>query len=182
MSVRHDYYQTDDKVVITVTLKKAEEKNYKCTIDENSVLLTADNYELRLELAHPVDPAKSTHKASAYKVEIFLFKATFGRWDALERKLEDKPAEPVAAVVKKKKPEDWEKLTKEIADDKAEGEQAVNELFKKIYEGASEEQRKAMNKSFSESGGTVLSTNWDEVKKDKVDVKPPDGCEFKQWD
>lgn len=38
-----------------------------------------------------------------------------------------------------------------------------------------------MNKSFQESGGTVLSTNWEDVKKDKVDIKPPDGCEFKEW-
>jgi hypothetical protein len=45
-----------------------------------------------------------------------------------------------------------------------------------------EKTRKAMNKSFQESGGTVLSTNWDEIQKDKVEVKPPDGMEFKKWD
>lgn len=39
-----------------------------------------------------------------------------------------------------------------------------------------------MNKSFQESGGTVLSTNWDEVKKEEVTVKPPDGCDFRKWD
>lgn len=32
-----------------------------------------------------------------------------------------------------------------------------------------------------ESGGTVLSTNWDEISKKKVDVRPPDGMEFKKW-
>ena len=33
-----------------------------------------------------------------------------------------------------------------------------------------------------ESGGTVLSTNWGEVGKDKVEVKPPDGMEYKKWE
>jgi hypothetical protein len=32
-----------------------------------------------------------------------------------------------------------------------------------------------MMKSYQESGGTTLSTNWDEVKKGKVEVKPPAG-------
>lgn len=36
-------------------------------------------------------------------------------------------------------------------------------------------------KSFQESGGTTLSTNWDEVKKGKVEVKPPAGSEWKTW-
>lgn len=33
-----------------------------------------------------------------------------------------------------------------------------------------------------ESGGTVLSTNWSEVATKKVEVKPPDGMEYKKWD
>lgn len=34
----------------------------------------------------------------------------------------------------------------------------------------------------SESGGTVLSTNWKEIGEKPVEVKPPDGMEFKKWD
>ena len=34
----------------------------------------------------------------------------------------------------------------------------------------------------SESGGTVLSTNWSEVGNKKVDVKTPDGMEHKKYE
>lgn len=34
----------------------------------------------------------------------------------------------------------------------------------------------------SESGGTVLSTNWKEVGEKKIDIQAPDGLEFKKWD
>ena len=38
-----------------------------------------------------------------------------------------------------------------------------------------------MNKSFQESGGTVLSTNWAEIGKQRTEVKPPTGAEFKKY-
>ena len=34
----------------------------------------------------------------------------------------------------------------------------------------------------SESGGTVLSTNWNEIGDKKTEVKPPDGMEYKKWE
>jgi hypothetical protein len=122
MSVRHDWYQTDEKVTVTVLLKGAVEKNYKCEILESSVALTAENYELRLELLNPILPEKSSHKATPHKVEIVLFKRDFGRWATLERKIEE-PPKPVA--VKKKKPEDWDKLAKEV--EKGEDKEEVSQ-------------------------------------------------------
>lgn len=81
---------------------------------------------------------------------------------------------------------DWDKVATQIAneekDEKLEGEAALNQLFQQIYGDGSDEVRKAMNKSFVESGGTVLSTNWDEVRRGHVDCKPPDGMEWKNWE
>ena len=38
-----------------------------------------------------------------------------------------------------------------------------------------------MNKSFVESGGTVLSTNWSDVGAKTVEGTPPKGLEMKKW-
>ncbi len=81
---------------------------------------------------------------------------------------------------------DWDKLAKNIEteekSEKKEGDAALNELFQKIYADASDETKRAMNKSFQESGGTVLSTNWKDIGSKKVECKPPDGMEYKEYE
>lgn len=58
----------------------------------------------------------------------------------------------------------------------------MNSFFKKLYKDANEDTRRAMIKSYQESGGTALSTNWSEVGKAPVPVSPPDGMEAKKWE
>lgn len=67
-------------------------------------------------------------------------------------------------------------------EEKLEGDAALNKVFAGIYKNATDEQRMAMMKSFQESGGTVLSTNWDEVGKAPVQGSPPQGMEMRRWD
>ncbi|XP_055627538.1 protein SGT1 homolog [Toxorhynchites rutilus septentrionalis] len=180
--VKYDWYQTETVVTITVLLKNAKDKNYAVSIEEKTVQLKADGIEpITINLWDVVNVEQSSHKETPSKVEIKLLKVIGHRWEALERKVEVE--NPISAS--KKIGHDWDKISKEIekqdADDKPQGEEAVQDLFRKIYADANEDTKKAMMKSFYESGGTVLSTNWADVGAKKVDVKPPDGCEFKKW-
>jgi suppressor of G2 allele of SKP1 len=98
---------------------------------------------------------------------------------------------PTAVPPKPRQHKNWEGISdtilnsdKEISteeDPNVGGDSTLNSFFQKIYADADEDTRRAMMKSFSESGGTTLSTNWDEVGKKEVEVKPPVGSEYKRW-
>ncbi|EMC94114.1 hypothetical protein BAUCODRAFT_36587 [Baudoinia panamericana UAMH 10762] len=92
-------------------------------------------------------------------------------------------------------PKDWDKVTKEAAaelrdpakakdgedEDDYEGGDEANAFFKKLFKNASPDVQRAMMKSYQESNGTALSTNWDEVSKGPVETHPPDGMQARKW-
>lgn len=57
----------------------------------------------------------------------------------------------------------------------------VNGFFKKLFAGADPDTQRAMMKSYQESNGTALSTNWAEVGKGRVETSPPEGMVAKKW-
>ncbi|RUS70699.1 hypothetical protein EGW08_021542 [Elysia chlorotica] len=201
-SLKYDWYQTHTHVIITVLRKNVNKECLKVSAEDRSLQVVIDDpsvspNSLDLILAHKIDPQQAVTKVMSTKVEIKLKKSEGVQWKKLEGEPQEE-AEILPAAAAPPAPEapsypssshhtrNWDKLAAEVTEEekneKLEGDAALNQFFQKIYADASDDTKRAMMKSFSESGGTVLSTNWNEVGKEKVEVKPPDGMEFKKWE
>ncbi|MCJ1313008.1 hypothetical protein MMC25_006684 [Agyrium rufum] len=66
-------------------------------------------------------------------------------------------------------------------DEDEDGGDPVNGFFRKLFKNADPDTKRAMMKSYQESNGTALSTNWSDVGSKKVEVTPPDGMISKKW-
>lgn len=88
-------------------------------------------------------------------------------WDAL------------ASSALKAESKDGDKTT--TGDDDDDESDPMNSFFKKLYKNADPDTKRAMMKSYQESNGTSLSTNWSDVKKGPVETHPPEGLVAKKW-
>ncbi|OQE19492.1 hypothetical protein PENSTE_c015G01893 [Penicillium steckii] len=102
------------------------------------------------------------------------------------------PAGPAYPTSSRHGAKDWDKVASSLTSSKSKGKKkkeegagddsdaesvdsdfggdAVDGFFKKLYAGADPDTRRAMMKSYVESEGTSLSTNWSEVGNKKMDV------------
>lgn len=91
-------------------------------------------------------------------------------------------AAPVYPTSSKSGAKNWDKLALEEIDDKDEMEgDDTSFFFRKLFKDASADQQRAMMKSYQESGGTVLSTDWSNVGDRTVVPEPPQGMEAKKY-
>ncbi|XP_028123691.1 protein SGT1 homolog B-like [Camellia sinensis] len=200
---RHSYYQKPEEVVVTIFAKGVPAKNASINFGEQILSVAIDvpgenKYHFQPRLFGKIVPDKCRFEVLSTKIEICLVKAEAINWTSLEYSKEvavvpqrinvssgpglQRPSYPSS----KPRTTDWDKLEAQVKEEekeeKLDGDAALNKLFGDIYKNADEDMRRAMLKSFVESNGTVLSTNWKEVGSKKVEGSPPDGMELKKWE
>lgn len=111
-AVRHDWYQTDEKVVVTVLVKNAQ--HYDVQIESDRVHITADAYTLDLKLFASIDKERSTYRVVPVKIEVTLFKVVGERWPSLEAPVANEAAAVVPDKVLKIYKHDWDSVEKQI--------------------------------------------------------------------
>lgn len=172
---------------------------------------SGDERPFQLDLWGEIDTAASKYTVTPNKVELTLVKKPAGKWAQLKSDGKPKEptatsatpvvsadAKPTAAPAttetkaaaagpaypssSRTGPKNWDKL--DVGDDGKEEDDGgdVNFFFKKLFKNASPEQQRAMMKSFTESNGTSLSTDWNDVKDRTVETVPPEGVQAKKWD
>lgn len=84
-SVRHDWYQTDQKIVIDVLVKNASNRNCSVDIQSDHILVRGDDLILELDLNHEIDTSKSSFRILTVKIEITLHKLVGEQWTSLTK-------------------------------------------------------------------------------------------------
>lgn len=234
--IRHEWYQTSDKIVVSLFAKGIPKETAMIDIHEDSVsisfpLPTGADFHFSLDpLYASIDVTSSTSRIMSTKAELTLTKTVPGlKWPSVEgteissdegivsTEHADKSAAVKHAVPKiqannsgpsyptssKSGPKNWDKVVETLRKkpkkaqndgkdggdsdsqqddgiDSDEGD-AVNGFFSQLYKGAGPDQKRAMMKSYQESNGTALSTDWNEVKRGTVETTPPEGMVAKKW-
>jgi suppressor of G2 allele of SKP1 len=204
-SCRYEWFQTPANVTFSFYVKGRTQEQVKVDTEKRNIEVTIQLDEGKeFQLSHDplfaeIDPAKTEVHVKQPKVEVVLHKVIQGlHWSAIELSGPaaaqiTTAAPPVAALPQTQKQlaypnskgRDWSTFNAEEEEgdkSKLSGDEGLNKLFRDIYSNATDENRKAMVKSFTESGGTVLSTNWTDVGARRVDGEAPKGMEMKKYE
>ncbi|KAJ2750345.1 Cochaperone protein, partial [Coemansia nantahalensis] len=178
--VRHEWYQTDDSITLEVFIKRVQKDAASVEFEDRSVALSIkmatgseNNYEFE-PLQHSIVPGESSFEVLSTKIEIRMKKAKAGlKWDHLEET--DAQQATRLGLASSRKGVSWDAIASDAEKETKlkPSEQGINELFQNIYRDADEDTRRAMLKSYIESNGTSLSTDWTSVSKGPVETLPP---------
>ncbi|KAK4689485.1 suppressor of G2 allele of SKP1, partial [Tremellales sp. Uapishka_1] len=202
---RHDFYQTPTQLILSIYLKSYQSLAADIAFDFEPTSLTItlppfpgteDSRPKRIviePLFGEIRPEDSTWRVASTKFEIKLAKASPITWTTL-LSLPGSSAAPItiqstlpsATVVTNARPKptkkNWDKLLDDELAEKADtkdpnagGDAALSSLFSSIYANADPDTKKAMIKSYTESGGTTLSTDWSNIGRETTPIRPPEG-------
>ncbi|CCE87292.1 Piso0_005840 [Millerozyma farinosa CBS 7064] len=191
--IKDDWYQSSDKVIITVYAKGVKESDVEFKADESSVSIsfpTAAGSEYQFEintLFSTIDPQASAFKVYSTKIEVSLQKKEAVKWSSLARAEEastpsTEPSatpKPLSYPTSSKKAINWSSFD---IQDEEEADKGETDFFAQLYKNTDDDTRRAMMKSYVESNGTVLTTNWEEARAKKFETSPPEGMVAKKWD
>ncbi|CAF4637100.1 unnamed protein product [Rotaria sp. Silwood1] len=168
--INHTWYQSESTVVVVIPIRNVQRDQLHVESTENTlsvnIKLPSSNseYNLELDLAYSINSNRTDFKINTANVEIRLYKVDAIQWTSLDA--QHKPNVPPISMNRaptvqsvtptypssSKKAKDWDKLEVEIKkeekEEKLEGDAALNQLFQQIYRDGTDEQRRAMNKSF----------------------------------
>ncbi|ODV68127.1 CS-domain-containing protein [Hyphopichia burtonii NRRL Y-1933] len=195
VKIRDDWYQSSDSVIITIYAKNVKEETLNIDFDKRSVSVlfpsaTGSEYNYNMDpLFDEIDVENSKYKIYGTKLEVTLAKSKKIKWSSLEASEVDQSFvptsstsnEPNAALTypsSSKKAINWDKFNLKDDDSKDDEE---GDFFAKLYKDVDEDTRRAMMKSYVESNGTVLTTNWSEAKDKKFETTPPEGMQANSW-
>ena len=89
--IKYDWYQTESTVVIEIRIKGLNKDQVSVEFDRRELNVTATipqrnncEYNLDIDLAHEIQPEKSTFKVLSTKIEIKMLKIDGNRWTVLE--------------------------------------------------------------------------------------------------
>ncbi|KAJ4377436.1 Cochaperone protein [Neocucurbitaria cava] len=207
--IKVDWYQSNDSVTINILAKGVPKDAATVEFEKDTVSIAfpitgSSDYSYLLDpLYAPIDPAESKYRITPNKVEVTLRKKMSGaKWHTLEGASEFKSADatesmptlepvtgksnqesaPAYPTSSKHGAKNWDKVAEDGYDEENEIEgDECGHFFKTLFKKGTAEQQKAMMKSYQESGGTVLSTDWDNVSRKTVLPEPPEGMEAKSY-
>jgi hypothetical protein len=135
------------------------------------LFVSDSNYHIvELNLLNKIDFENSVYELFRSKIEIKFKKyENDGIWSSLEKNITNKiisqkPSYPSSAKQKK----NWDKIEMEIEKELSEN-CSMNEKWQNIWKESDETTKYAIEKSMTESGGTVLNMNWDDVRDKKIE-------------
>ncbi|EDO14604.1 hypothetical protein Kpol_303p3 [Vanderwaltozyma polyspora DSM 70294] len=199
-----DWYQTNKNITISIfTTNLPTDKNdikINYIAGHNTLEVTykipdrASEFQYSINLSYPIISNSIKSNLFTKKIEIILEKSNNISWKSLEKTINsnentissfpDSNSNPTSSLMypnSSKKNIDWSKIDYDDEDDEDEDSGTADAFFRKLYEGADPDTKRAMMKSYLESNGTALNTNWEDVAKGEVETSPPEGMELKHW-